>query len=69
MDLMTKLPQSRVFLGIHFYAARLIFRRPRLTRSSAICMVFSAAPLRRLSDTNQRLRAFSKVLSSRIREI
>ena len=45
------------------------FSQPRLTRTSAICTALSAAPLRRLSDTIQRLRPLSIVGSSRMREI
>ena len=44
------------------------FSRPRLIMLSAICTVLSAAPLRRLSETIQRLRPFSMVASSRMRE-
>ena len=42
--------------------------RPRLTRASAICTVLRAAPLRRLSETTHRLRPFSIVPSSRMRD-
>lgn len=41
----------------------------RLIRLSAICTAFKAAPLRRLSDTHQKLRPLSTVGSSRMREI
>ena len=41
----------------------------RFTSTSAIWIAFSAAPLRRLSDTHQKLRPFFTVLSSRIREM
>ena len=40
---------------------------PRLASTSAICTALSAAPLRRLSDTTQRLRPLSIVGSSRMR--
>ena len=52
-----------------YAAARFAFNHPRLTITSAIWTAFSAAPLRRLSETTQRLRPFSIVGSSRIREI
>src|SRR5699024_4096444 len=39
----------------------------RLIRHSAIWIAFSAAPLRRLSDTHHSTRPFSTVASSRIR--
>ena len=41
----------------------------RLIRHSAIWIAFSAAPLRRLSDTHHSTRPFSTVLSSRMRLI
>jgi hypothetical protein len=41
----------------------------RLTSTSAIWTAFSAAPLRRLSETHQKERPFSTVASSRMREI
>ena len=41
----------------------------RLTRTSAIWMALSAAPLRRLSLTHQKARPFSTVASSRMREM
>ena len=41
----------------------------RLIRHSAIWIAFSAAPLRRLSETHQSTRPFSTVLSSRMRLI
>ena len=41
----------------------------RLIRHSAIWIAFSAAPLRRLSDTHHSDRPFSTVLSSRMRLI
>ena len=41
----------------------------RLIMASAICTAFSAAPLRRLSDTHQKAMPFSTVASSRMREI
>ncbi len=43
--------------------------RPRATSSSAIWMALRAAPLRRLSETTHRLRPFSTVASSRMREM
>jgi hypothetical protein len=43
--------------------------RPRSIKSSAICTAFSAAPLRRLSDTIHIDRPFSIVESSRMREM
>jgi hypothetical protein len=44
------------------------FRSLRFTSISAICTVFRAAPLRRLSATHQNERPFSTVASSRMRE-
>ena len=41
----------------------------RLIRHSAIWIAFSAAPLRRLSDTHHSTRPFSTVVSSRMRLI
>jgi len=43
------------------------FFKQRLPSNSAICTAFNAAPLRRLSDTHQRFRPFSMVLSCRMR--
>lgn len=43
------------------------FFSTRFPRSSAICTAFNAAPLRRLSDTHQKFRPFSIVLSCRMR--
>ena len=43
------------------------FLRCRRPSSSAICTAFSAAPLRRLSDTHHSARPFSTVESSRTR--
>src|SRR5262249_19811029 len=48
------------------YAA--LLSRLRLMMVSAICTVFSAAPLRRLYDTPQEERPLSMVWSSRMRE-
>ncbi len=45
------------------------FFRQRLPSTSAICTAFSAAPLRRLSDTHHRFSPFSIVLSCRMRLI
>ena len=55
---------GRAALGLKRYAAFCRCRRPS---SSAICTALSAAPLRRLSDTHQRLRPLSMVESSRTR--
>ncbi len=41
----------------------------RLISTSAICTAFKAAPLRRLSETHQKVSPFSAVASSRMREI
>ena len=51
------------------YAAFCLASRPRLTSSSAICTVLSAAPLRRLSETTHMDRPESTVESSRMREM
>ena len=45
------------------------FFKHRLPSTSAICTAFSAAPLRRLSDTHHRFNPFSMVESSRTRLI
>jgi hypothetical protein len=50
-------------------ALRLASISLRSTRSSAIWMALSAAPLRRLSDTHHSTRPFSTVGSSRTREM
>ena len=53
-----------------FYAAFFFgVMRPRAMRSSAICTVLRAAPLRKLSETTHMERPFSTVKSSRMREI
>ena len=59
---------AAVYEGEKIHAAFIFgFSQPRLTSTSAICTAFSAAPLRKLSDTTQRLRPFSIVGSSRMR--
>ena len=50
-------------------ACCLAFSQPRFTRTSAIWIALSAAPLRRLSETHHSKRPLSTVGSSRMREI
>ena len=50
------------------HAARLAWISPCSTSASAICTAFSAAPLRRLSETHQKARPFGTVGSRRRRE-
>jgi hypothetical protein len=53
----------------NYAALRFGWMRPRSTSSSAICTAFSAAPLRRLSETIHMASPFSTVPSSRMREM
>ena len=59
------LPALRISHAAFFFAVISL----RLIRHSAIWIAFSAAPLRRLSDTHHSDRPFSTVLSSRMRLI
>ena len=54
-------------IGRRQFQTHAAFCRCRRPSSSAICTAFSAAPLRRLSDTHQSDRPFSTVGSSRTR--
>ena len=56
-------------MGRRHAAFRFALSQPRLTSTSAICTAFSAAPLRKLSETHHKTRPLSTVGSSRMREI